>query len=208
MKTLFFLWCLLFAHTAIYAQNRIIRDNFEDTRNRFRFEENFNRHSSAMIQSGGLVLQNRDKNSSIKIVTEIPLPMDIDRIFKVISTIFVPNLQHNFGVIFNYVNDNSFDRFVVAPGIYTVISRVDGIDTSISTGRIILRQGRNREVVVEMERRGSRLIFNVDNMEAVSFNLGAQDNNVTLRNGRFGFISEGANTITIKEVAIDQILRE
>jgi hypothetical protein len=66
---------------------------------------------------------------------------------------------------------------------------------------IILKSGKNKEVVIIIEKKGPKLIFSVDNMEAVQITK-------DIRFNTFGFQVENANTIKVDEVVIEQLGEE
>jgi len=165
MKQIIFLVCV-FAYTFVHAQEKIVvKETFES--NKFRWDEFFEKEYSGSIQDRCYVLQNK-KDGFVGSVTE--LPINIENNFKITFKFLVPKLddKYYFGVIFNYEDENNYSSFLVSEKKFKILNRVNGVNSISRQGGIILKSGKNKEVVIEIEKKGKKLIFNVDNMEAVT----------------------------------------
>jgi len=198
MKQIIFLVCV-FAYTFVHAQEKIVvKETFES--NKFRWDEFFEKEYSGSIQDRCYVLQNK-KDGFVGSVTE--LPINIENNFKITFKFLVPKLddKYYFGVIFNYEDENNYSSFLVSEKKFKILNRVNGVNSISRQGGIILKSGKNKEVVIEIEKKGKKLIFNVDNMEAVTITK-------MLNFNAFGFQVENANTIKVTEVLIEQLFRD
>ncbi len=104
----------------------------------------------------------------------------------------------SFGIVFNYEDENNYSSFLVSEKKFTVWNTVNGTKSVSRQGSIVLKSGKNKEVIIEVEKKGNRLVFNVDNMEAVTITRNLDFNT-------FGFQVENANTIKVDEVIIEQL---
>ena len=102
-----------------------------------------------------------------------------------------------------------FSAFMVSEGKYKICGGFENTFnykplpffaglTNVLAGSVLLRSGKDKEVVLEMEKKGKNLIFSVNNMEVATL-----EEEILSRS--FGFIVEGKNTIKVKEVSIEQI---
>ena len=199
MKKLFFLVCTLFC-VCVNAQEKIfVKETFDD--NKFQWEEFYEKDYSISIEDGFYILKNNKDESFVRSVTE--LPIDVDKNFKITFKFLIPKINDSyyFGIIFNYEDENNHTNFVVSEKKYRIWNRANGIVSQSRQSSIILNSGRNKEVVIEMEKKGNKLIFRVDNMEAVTITKKLYFNT-------FGFQVEGKNTIKIDEVIMEQITEE
>jgi len=204
MKRIYFLVCVLLTVTFVNAQEkRVITENFEN--NRFNWSEFYEKDYSGGIQGGYFVLQNKKDGFFTRSVADFPI--DIDSNFKITFKFLVPRLndKYYFGIIYDYEDINNFRSFLASEKKYKTVNRVNGIDNLSNEGSIILNSGRNKEVIIDIERKGNKLIFSVDNMEALQITI---PRGKTLNSNSFGFLVEGANTIKVSEVIINQIMRD
>ncbi|MDR1526852.1 MAG: hypothetical protein LBS46_04170 [Dysgonamonadaceae bacterium] len=189
-------FCVLYAN----AQDKIVvKENFDS--NKFQWEEFFEKEYSGSVQDGYYVLQNKKDGFLVRSVTE--LPISIDRNFKITFKFLVPKLndEYFFGLIFNYEDENNYSNFLVSEKKFRIYNKTNGTSSLSRQNGIILKSGKNKEVVIVMEKKGSKLIFSVDNMEAVQITKDIKFNT-------FGFQVENVNTIKVDEVIIEQLGEE
>ena len=196
MKKIIFLACV-FSCTFVHAQEkRIVKETFES--NKFQWDEFYEKDYSGGIQDGYFVLQNKKNGFLVRSVAE--LPINIDNNFKITFKFLVPKINDDyyFGIIFNYEDENNYSNFLVSEKKYKMCNNVNSTNSISRQGSLILKSGKNKEVIIEIEKKGNKLTFSVDNMEAVSITK-------KLNFNTFGFQVENANTIKIDEVIIEQI---
>lgn len=199
MKKIFF---LAFVFTSFFAnaQDKItVKETFEN--NRFQWDEFYEKDHSGGIQDGFFVLQNKKDGYLVPSIAE--LPINIERNFKITFKFLIPKISDDyaFGIVYNYDDENNYSSFLVSEKKYKIYNKVNGTLSISRQGSIILKAGKNKEVIIEVERKGNKLIFNVDNMEAVSITKNLNFN-------AFGFQVENANTIKVDEVIIEQIMED
>jgi hypothetical protein len=188
---------LLACFTALVSAQgqRAVTETFDN--NKFQWEEFFEKGYSGSIQDGYFVLKNEKDGSLVRSVTE--LPINIDNNFKITFKFLVPKLndEYYFGIIFNYEDENNYSNFLVSEKKFKMWNMANGTSSISRQSSIILKSGKNKEVTIEMEKKGPKLTFRVDNMDAVSISKKLSFNT-------FGFQVENANTIKVDEVAIVQ----
>ncbi|MDR1792296.1 MAG: hypothetical protein LBR36_02480 [Bacteroidales bacterium] len=179
-------------------EKRTVRETFDN--NKFRWDEFYEKTGSASIQDGYFIISNTEKGTCRWSVAE--LPIDIDQNFKLTFKVLVPKLtdEFYFGIVFNYEDENNYSSFLVTEKKFKILNKVNGVSAQSRASGIILKAGKNKEVVIEIEKKGTKLIFTVDNMEAIAISK-------ELKTNTFGFLVEDANTIKIDEVIIEQISR-
>lgn len=184
----------------LVAQNQSIKKETFD-QNTYGWEEKVEKKKSAIIKDGYLVLTNKKKEGSIEITTRLPL--QVKKRFKVTSKLLIPKLndENRFGVIFNKIDDENYLAFLVKKDNYYLIKKENNTTTLEKTGKIKLKDGKNQTVTIILENKGGKLILVVNGMTALEV---IQD----LRYSDFGFYSEGAATIKIDEILIEQQIDE
>ena len=204
MKYIYTLVSVLLTFTFVNAQEqRVIKEDFDS--NRLRWDEFYEKDYYGGIQDGFFVLQNKKDGFVSWSVTDFPI--DIDNNFNITFKFLVPRLsdKYYFGIIFDYEDENNYRSFRVSEKRYKIVNTVNGISSLSRQGSIILTSGRNKEVIIDMEKKGNKLLFNVDNMEAVEITI---PRTRSLNSNSFGFLVEDANTIKVDEVIISQIVRD
>jgi hypothetical protein len=189
-------FCTLLAN----AQDKIVvKEDFDS--NRFQWEEFFEKEYSGSVQDGYYILQNKKDGYIVRSITE--LPINIDGNFKISFKFLVPKLNDSyyFGIIFNYEDENNYSNFVVSEKKFKMFNLTNGIISLSRKNDIILKSGKNREVVIELEKKGPKLIFRVDNLDAIQVTKNLEFNT-------FGFQVENENTIKVDEVIIEQLAGE
>lgn len=194
MKRILFLMCLVAAIGANAQEKMIIKETFEN--NRLRWDEFFEKDCSCNLGNGYLELQNKKDGWTVWNSTELPVSPDAN--FKITSRILVPKLNDTyfFGILFNYEDENNYSSFMVSEKRFRLYNKTNGTNSLSRHNSIILNSGRNKEVVIEMEKRGDKLTFCVDGMEALKMTK-------RINYSTFGFIVNGANTIKVLEVDIE-----
>lgn len=190
--TVFFLLSFYFAEA---QGKRVIKDNFET--NRFQWEEFYEKKASASIQEGYLELDCDEDDLSAWSVAE--LPIDVDRNFDV-SFSFHADVDDDywFGIVFNYEDANNFNYLIVQEKQFRLVNRVNGVSSLSRRNAIILKEGRNKDVKIAMNKKGKKLTFLVDDMEVISVTK-------SLTSNVFGCIVVGDNTIKLQEVVMEQM---
>ena len=200
MRKIIFLICILTTSVFVNAQEKmVIKETFDN--NKFQWDEFYEKEYSGSIQDGYYILQNKKDGFLVQSTTE--LPINIDYNFKITFKFLVPKVddKYYFGIIFNYEDENNYSNFLVSEKKYRIWNEVNGTRSISRQSSIILKSGRNKEVIIEIEKKGNKLIFRVDNMEAVSITK-------KLNFNTFGFQVEDSNTIKIDEVVIEQQMVE
>lgn len=178
------------------AQEKIIiKENFEN--NRLQWDEFYEKESTGSIQNGYYILENKQSDSYALSITE--LPVNIESNFKLTFKFLVPKVNENyyFGIVFDYEDENNYSNFLVSERKFRIWNKKEGKSSLLRKNSLILKAGKNKEVIIEMEKKGPKLIFSVDNMEAITFTK-------ELHFSSFGFQVEGSNSIKISEVVIEQ----
>lgn len=164
-----------------------------------------------------------------KSVTNLPIDPQRNFKYKVTLMVPKISKKSYFGLVFGYRDQTKevqkhlsrddadrlessygFGAFMVSEGKYKICGGFENTMNNrhlpfmaglvyVENGSVILRSGKDKEVVLEMEKKGKKLIFSVNNMEVAT----RQDEEILSRS--FGFIVEGKNTIKVKEVSIEQI---
>lgn len=171
-----------------------IKETFET--NKYQWDEYFEKNCSSSIENGYLLLSNRDKDTYITAVGD--LPINNDRNFKAKFDI-TSKVSDDFwfGIVYNYEDESNYSCFLVKEKRYKIINRTNGVSSTSRQGGIILKAGKEQNVEFFIEKKGVRLIFNVNNMEVISISK-------ILDFTTFGFYVEGNNSIKVTEVQIDQ----
>ena len=219
----FFLLGRISMLTAQYSDNKnIVRDNFE--KNLFHWEDFYEKFSKGYIDmvENAYILESK----SIYALSITRLPVDITRNFKIKMRFLVPtvNKKNYFGIVYNYkdlegkddpqkvVNmTSSYRAFLVAEGKFQLCNGTQFMQYSSRNpskyafcardidGSLILRAGKDKEVELEIEKRGNQLIFSIDNMEVTKMKEDLVSN-------YFGFTTN--RSIKVKEVSIEQVKDE
>lgn len=198
MKRLIFLICILIPACGHAQEKRTVKETFDN--NLFRWDEFYEMEYSGNIEEGYYVL-NGKKDGFVHSVTE--LPIFNDRNFKITYKFLIPKLtdKYFFGLIFNYEDDSNYDSFCLTEKRFKFAYMKEGVMRDSRKGDLILNAGKNKEVEVIMEHKGSRLIFTVDNMEVITITRAVKYNT-------FGFFVQNSNTLKVDEISIEQIDRE
>lgn len=182
------------------------------------------------VAEGGYVLKNKNKVSVAKSVTNLPLNIRENFKIKMKLLVPQVNNKYWFGIVFNYKDADGtmvesrgkvtaettcqYNTFLVTEGKFKVCqasetllyvgrsaSRFTVLNPVMAQGTIVLKKGKDKEVELEIEKKGEQLIFSIDNMEATKIK-----EEVTSR--FFGFAVGGKNTIRVKEVSVFQVKDE
>ena len=192
MKKICFLICI-FASTLVNAQEKIVvKETFEN--NKFQWSEFYEKDQSGGIEAEYFVLKNKTKKNPA--LSKAELPITIGENFKITFKFLVPKISgdYYFGIIFNYKSNKNYDKFLVTERKFQILNDDDDI---VDRGMLILKSGKNKEVSIEIEKKGTKLIFRVDDIEAATITGEINSNS-------FGFMVEGKNTIRVNEVIIEQ----
>lgn len=108
------------------------------------------------------------------------------------------NDRNWFGFVYNYEDENNFNSFLIQEKKYLIINKVNGVSSISRQGGIILKSGKNKEVTLEIEKKGNKLIFTVDNMEVISITK-------ILKFNTFGCCIYGDGTLKVDEVLLEQV---
>jgi hypothetical protein len=193
MKKIFLSMMLVIASPILFGQVSI-KETFET--NKYQWDEYFEKNCSSSIENGYLLLSNKDKDTYITAVGDMPITNDRNFKAKFDITSKVDD-DFWFGIVYNYEDESNYSCFLVKEKRYKIINRTNGVSSTSRQGAIILKKGKERNIEFLIEKKGTRLIFNVDNMEVVSISK-------ILNFTTFGFYVEGNNSIKVTEVQIDQ----
>ncbi|MCX4291826.1 MAG: hypothetical protein OSJ36_08590 [Odoribacter sp.] len=198
MKRVFFLLCVLFPLWAGAQEKRVITETFDN--NLFRWDEFYEKDCSAGIEDGYFVLKNQ-KNGTVCSVAEMPIFSE--RNFKLTFKFLVPKLndKYYFGVVFNYEDNENYECFMLMEKKFQCVNVKEGVVRVNRRGPVILKGGKDRQVEVLVEKKGGKLVFSVDNMEAITM---ARNVKFTT----FGFFVEGDNVLKVDEVMVEQMESE
>ena len=182
--------------TTINAQEKItIKETFEN--NRLKWEEYYEKEFSGTIEDGYYVLENKKADTAIYAIAN--LPIIVEKNFKITVKLLVPQLndKYYFGIIYNFKNSNNCSKFKLTEGKFKIIDKENGNESLNYQTQIILKSGKNKEVLVEIIKKGTKITFNVDDMEVYQ-DVGK------IEYSKFGFFVEGKNTIKVDEITIEQ----
>lgn len=196
MKKIAIIVIFLFSFYFANAQDkRIIRENFEN--NLFQWDEYYDKDYSSGIRDGYLFLEN--KEDGYIIWTSVEFPIDADKNFKVTFNLVPKEINDKtwFGIIFNYEDENNYSSFIVQEKGFRLLNRVNGITSISKRSSIILKKAKNKDVKIELIKKGKKLNFIVDNMEVLTISKEVKFNT-------FGCIVEGKNSLKVTEVTIEQ----
>lgn len=194
-RLLFTLLCLLSFCFAEAQEKRIIKDNFES--NRFQWDEFYEKKTSASIQDGFLELKCDEDDLDALSIAE--LPIDIEKNFDLAFNFHVNvNDDYWFGIVFNYEDRNNFSYLLIQEKRFILFNKINGMTNAIRRLPIILKDGRDKDVKIAMNKKGKKLTFLVDDMEVVTVTK-------KVTNNVFGCIILGDNTIKLTEVIMEQI---
>lgn len=196
MKKIAIIALFLFSFYFANAQDkRIIRENFEN--NLFQWDEYYEKDCSSGIRDGYLLLEN--KEDEFRIWTSVEFPIDVDKNFKVTFNLIPKEINDKtwFGIIFNYEDENNYSSFIVQEKSFRLLNRANGITSISKRSSIILKKGKNKNVKIELIKKGKKLNFIVDDMDVLTI---SKEVNFNI----FGCIVEGKNSIKVTEVTIEQ----
>lgn len=197
MKKIIIFLSVLFCFTTIKAQEKhVIKETFES--NKYQWDEFYESNGTASIQDGYLLLQNKDKISMLRSVVELPINTSSN--FKLLFKMKVKKITESdwFGIVYNYEDENNFNCLLIQEKKFKIINNVNGVYSVSRTGGIILKSGKEKDVIIEMEKRGNKIIFSVDNMEIINITK-------NIVNNTFGCCVSGENTVKVDELIIEQI---
>lgn len=197
MRKSFLFLVAVIVSTNLFAQNKTsIRETFES--NKWQWDEFYEKSCSAGIEDGFLVIKNSNSETSVRSVVEFPV--DIDKNFKITLKMMPERINDRnwFGFVYNYEDENNFNSFLIQEKKYLIINKVNGVSSISRQGGIILKSGKNKEVTLEIEKKGNKLIFTVDNMEVISITK-------ILKFNTFGCCIYGDGTLKVDEVLLEQV---
>lgn len=198
-RILFYILTFVSLSSAIAQEKHVVVESFET--NKWQWDEFYDNSGTASIEDGYLVLKNKNKDNILQSVVELPL--NINRNFKLAFKMIIEKVNDDewFGITYNYDDENNFSCLLIQEKKFVLLNKVNGTISISRKGSIILKSGKNKEVNIEMEIKGSKIIFSVDNMEIISFTKQIVHNT-------FGCCVLGENTVKVDEVRIEQISEE
>lgn len=135
-----------------YAQEKIvIKENFED--NKLQWDEFYEKECTGSIQDGYYVLENKLNDSYALSITE--LPVNIRNNFKLTFKLLIPKLNNNyyFGIIFDYEDENNYSNFLVSERNFRIWNKKEGKFSLFRKNNLILKAGKDKEVLIEIEKK-------------------------------------------------------
>ncbi len=198
MKKILFL-ALSAISLTLFAQNKMtISDPFDN--GKFQWDEYFDKNKTAGIMDGYLILENETEGNAHAVAD---LPIDIERNFNIKIKFLIPKIKDDkyFGVVFDYEDENNYTKFVIAENKYKICNVKNGTMSVARQGVLILKSGKEKEVNFEINKKGTKLTFIIDNMDVVTFSR-------KLNSGIFGFTVEGSYKIMVDEITIEQFIQQ
>lgn len=197
MKKIFFALIAILFSTNLFAQSKTtLRETFES--NKWQWDEFYEKTYSAGIEDGFLVIKN--SNSETDVLSVVEFPIDVEKNFKITIT-FVPekiNERNWFGFVYNYEDENNYNSFLLQEKKFKILNKANGVTSISRQGGIILKSGKNKEVVVNIEKKGNKMIYTVDNMEVIAVTK-------LLKTNTFGCCIYGEGTLKVDEVVLEQV---
>ncbi len=203
MKRLTILFCIgiSFLLEVNAQEKRVIKETFDS--NKLRWDEFFEKKKySGSIIDGYYVLENQ-QDSIVKSVVE--LPINIETNFKLTFKFLIPKFddEYMFGIIYNYQDEDTYRSFEMKENLLFQYAYFEKCAKRIRKPiPIILKEGKNKEVLVVLEKKGKNTILSVDGMEFYT------TSNIVYQTNTFGFLLNGENTLKVDEVTIEQIVRD
>lgn len=191
-----FAFIILMLPLCVVAQDKfVITDTFDG--GKFQWDEAFEKDYTVCIMDGYYLVENKDNNRSVFGTADMPI--EVGKNFKLKVKINVPKIKKDkyWGIIFDFVDEDNFSAFLVAEKKCKIVNIIDGRSRRVRQLPIILSAKKNKDVVIEVERKSNKLTFSVDEMEAATITR-------LLSSTCFGFIVEGENSIKVDEISIEQ----
>ncbi len=197
----FFLFCFLAFCFSLNAQEmNVITETFDDNNNRFYLPEFYHKKYSAAIKDGFYEikgLKNPKKQEEEDVIAK--LPIDVERNFKVTFKFLIPNFKKKSVLL---IGTNNVE-YMLSPKELTVLlgqKRVDNpneLIPKVEKLSIILDNGKNKEILVAVEKKGRNTKFYVNEMEVYS------SKEIIFVEPNFGF-GNGCNVLKIDEIKVEQ----
>ncbi len=203
MKKLAILFCIgMCSLLSVNAQElRVIKETFDS--NKLRWDEFFEKKKySGSIVDGYYVLENQ-QDSIVKSVVE--LPINVETNFKITFKFLIPkfNDKYMFGIVYNYQDEDTYRSFEMKENLLFQYVYFEGHVKRIRKPiPIILKEGKNKEVLVVLEKKGKNTILSIDGMEFYT------TSNIIFQTNTFGFLLDGESILKVDEVTIEQIVRD
>ncbi len=163
MKNILILCFLTFCFSINAQEMRVITETFEDNSNRFQLPEFFHKKSSAVIKDGFYEINGTNKEPIIA-----KLPIDIEKNFRVSIKFIVPNFKKH---SFIYIGTNNV-FFMLSPKKLSVreftLSNENKVTSEKQELPIILKKGKKKQIIVELEKKGNTVNLLIDGMEVYS----------------------------------------
>ncbi len=204
MKRILLLLCVGCCLT-LNAEKRIIKETFDESDNKMGWSEFSEKKASALIQDGYYVITQKatTKKSQIKFPMA-ELPINVHNNFKVSFKFWFEKFsKKNF---FAVGSNNAYFMFWVDK-LFPIVASTEETSTNNIDFRkgglpIILKKGKNKEVLVEWEKKGRKTIISVDGMEVYT----TED---IVYSSKVFFIQDlSAQTLKVDEVIIEQRVDE
>lgn len=190
-----------------YAEKITRIDGFSDGESKFGFDEMSDKKTSVSFDGEYMILSS--KQDLFTVGTRFPVLSreNFTISYKILCPVF--DKKHRFGLVFNYQEDDSMgDILVFSENEYFFASGVllsgnQGADIQgINAQKVKLKSGKNVNIDVKIEKRGSKTLLSINGMDYELPELSFQ-------NSYMGFSILGKNsTLKVDEIFIEQTLDE
>lgn len=198
MKKILLLVALL-CTTIIASAEKINRtDDFKDGESVFGFEATSDKKYSVTLDGEYLVLSSKKGWQ----YTGTRIPVIARKNFKISCDLVFPKLSEDnvFGLVFNYDEDEkkgdvlyiSENKFYLFDSDGTKLGKVE---------KIKLKKGKNVNVHVDVEKKGSKVLISINGMDYVNEDL-------IIKTSYFGFCVNEKNTLKVDKISISQIVED
>lgn len=185
----------------LFAQEKItITDFFDD--DKYQWEESYEDDATAIILDGYYEIDG--KKDSLIVQTDLPFNGELN--YNLSAKILVPKLGDKtvFGLVFNYETKDSYYILKLSEMKFKALKKTERSPkySEIKSDEIILKAGKDKEVLIELKKTGRKMKFIVDNMEIATIPFTPEDNKYT---SSIGFFVGKSTKIKVDEVKVEQI---
>jgi hypothetical protein len=199
-KAIILLANIFFLNLAIAQDINTKKETFEE--NRFSWEEFSEKTKEAKIQNGYLTLKSKKEEGAALVFANFPLR--IQENFKITYKLLLPKIDDKnlFGLVFNYdVENDNYSAFLLKEKYFCYATYEDDDFKVNKKGDLILKGGSKKEVIIDLEKKGAKLIFSVNGMQVY-------ERTITPEFPCFGFYTAGKSVVMVDEISIYQLEEE
>lgn len=185
----------------LFAQEKItITDLFDD--DKYQWEESYEDNATAIIMDGYYEIDG--KKDSLIVQTDLPFNGELN--YNLSAKILVPKFGDKtvFGLVFNYETKDSYYILKLSEMKFKALKKTERNSkySEIKSDEIILKTGKDKEVLIELKKMGKKMKFTVDNMEIATIPFTPEDNKYT---SSIGFFVGKSTKIKVDEIKVEQI---